>query len=82
MFQEKNTQKMNNIRRSRCYNKLGFSRSITIQLKDQTKKMEEQNIKTWPAKKPNIKKTVMRGRQTIDMHGAWHPIWFDEDGMA
>jgi hypothetical protein len=73
---------MNNIQRSRCYNKLGFSRSITIQLKDQTKKTEEQNIKTWPAKKPNIKKTLMGGRPTIDMHGTWHPIWFNEDGMA
>jgi hypothetical protein len=35
---------------------------------------EEQNIKTWPAKKPNIKKTLMGGRSAIDMHGAWHPI--------
>jgi hypothetical protein len=44
--------------------------------------MEEENAETWPAKKPNIKKTLMGGRLAIDMHGAWRPIPFDEDGMA
>jgi hypothetical protein len=32
--------------------------------------MEEKNAKTWPAKKPNIEKTLMGGWLTINMHGA------------
>jgi hypothetical protein len=73
---------MNNTWRSRCYNKLEFSKNIIILLKDQTKKMEEQNVETWLAKKPNIKKFPMGGWSIVDMHGPWHPIWFNEDGMA
>jgi hypothetical protein len=34
---------------------------MKIHLKDQTKKTEEENTKTWHAKKPNIKKILMGG---------------------
>jgi len=44
--------------------------------------MEEQNVETWPTKKPNIKKTLMGGRLIIGMNGPWHPSWFNEDGVA
>jgi hypothetical protein len=30
-------------------------------LNDKTKKTKEENVKTWPAKKPNIEKTLMGG---------------------
>jgi hypothetical protein len=61
---------------------LEFARSMKICLKDQTKKTKEENAKTWPSKKPNIKVNLMGGWLAVDMHGAWHPIPFYEDGMA
>ncbi len=69
---------MNNTRISKCYNKLEFAKSM----KDQTKKTKEENIETWLVKKSNVEKTLMGGWLAIDMHGTWHPIPFDEDGMA
>ncbi len=42
---------------------------MKIHLKDQTKKTEEENTKTWHAKKPNIKKILMGGWLAIDMQG-------------
>ncbi len=75
-----NTHEMTNIWKSRCYNKLEFSIIMKIHLKDQTKKMEEKKVETWPTKKPNIRKTLIGGWSTIDMLGAWHTIPFNEDG--
>jgi hypothetical protein len=32
----------------RCYNKLEFAINMKIHSKDQTKKIEEENVKSWP----------------------------------
>jgi hypothetical protein len=40
----------------RCYNKLEFIRSMKIHSKDQTKKMEDENVETWAAKNQTLEK--------------------------
>lgn len=72
---EISTHQMNN-----TYNKLKFSISMKFHSKNQIKKMKEENVETWPAKKLNNRKTLRGGWSTVDMHGTWHPIPFDKDG--
>jgi phosphoribosyl-ATP pyrophosphohydrolase len=43
------------------YNKLEFSISMKFHSKNQIKKMKEENVETWPAKKLNTRKTLRGG---------------------
>jgi hypothetical protein len=58
---KRNTHKRIALGRLRCSNKLEFGRNTKIHSKDHIKKIEEENIKTWPSKKPNIRVTLMGG---------------------
>ncbi len=53
---EISTHQMNN-----TYNKLEFSISMKFHSKNQIKKMKEENVETWPAKKLNTRKTLRGG---------------------